>query len=449
MGGGGNLNITDIRDFRNTGVSGRWNREWGSRVRTTATFGRSDFDSLSQRASSLGGRQGNSGELNVVDDTTIKVDMPITFSTAQELTLGVQRTRSRVGYTLENSQVGAPGSDASTANALTSQLNRTTSGDVTSLYAQHRLMFGRRFFATPGVRLSQFSGTDERYIEPRLSATFLATDTLRFKGAWGRYNQFVSRLAREDVLQGNREFWALSDDSTVPVASSTNMAAGATYETSRLLVDAELFARDLSDLSQLAPRVLGSTEGVDLSQFFYHGEGRVRGLEALAQRKVGRHTGWVSYTLSRVTYDFPDLSGAFVADHDRTHELKLVDTFQLNRWTFSGTWIFSTGRPYTEPIGTEAVTRQGPLGEITIDRVVVGAKNGVRLPAYHRLDLAANYSWRFGDGGRSATIGVSAFNAYNRSNVWYKEFTSVEGEVVENNIGLLKLTPSAFLSIRF
>jgi ferric enterobactin receptor len=73
--------------------------------------------------------------------------------------------------------------------------------------------------------------------------------------------------------------------------------------------------------------------GIDLSQFFYRGTGGARGLEVLAQRKVGRHTGWASYTWSRVTYDFPELGAPFVADHDRTHELKLVDTLQFNRWT--------------------------------------------------------------------------------------------------------------------
>ena len=46
-------------------------------------------------------------------------------------------------------------------------------------------------------------------------------------------------------------------------------------------------------------------------------------------------------------------------------------------------------------------------------------------------------------------VGVSAFNAYNRSNVWYKEFTIIEGEIVENNVGLMKLTLNAFLSIKF
>ena len=44
---------------------------------------------------------------------------------------------------------------------------------------------------------------------------------------------------------------------------------------------------------------------------------------------------------------------------------------------------------------------------------------------------------------------MSVFNAYNRQNVWYKEFTVVEGEIVENNINLMSLTLNAFFTVKF
>jgi hypothetical protein len=50
---------------------------------------------------------------------------------------------------------------------------------------------------------------------------------------------------------------------------------------------------------------------------------------------------------------------------------------------------------------------------------------------------------------RKGTVGVSVFNAYNRQNVWYKEFTLLEGEVVENEINLMNLTLNAFFTIKF
>jgi hypothetical protein len=86
--------------------------------------------------------------------------------------------------------------------------------------------------------------------------------------------------------------------------------------------------------------------------------------------------------------------------------------------------------------------------ERAFERVVVGDKNGARLPTYHRLDLAANYAWSLG-GGRTGTLAVSAFNAYNRSNVWYKEFSTVGGEIVENNITLMGFTLNASFTVKY
>ena len=444
----GDIKITDVRDFRNTGLSVRWNREWSGMLRTSMTVGRSDYDTITQRSSNVGGRQGGTGELNVVDDTTVTVAAPIMFNASNTLTVGAQRTANRVVFEFANNLAGPTGANGVRIGTLASQLDRSTTGATTSAFVQHRMMLGNRLIALPGLRVTEFSVTGERYVEPRVTATWLTTDRLRVKGAWGRYHQFVNRLIREDVFQGNREFWALSDDSTVPVASSTNAAIGAAYQTSRLLIDAEVFSRDISNLSQLAPRLTGSTSSVDLSRFFYAGSGRAKGVELLGQLKRGRHSGWASYTWSRVTYDFPELSEPFPADQDRTHEIKLVDVVNFGRWTASATWVLSSGRPYTEPVGVEPVVVDGPAGTVTFERIVVGEKNAARLPTYHRLDLALNHIWEL-PSNRTATIGITAFNVYDRANVWYREYTSVEGEIAENNIGLMPRTFNAFLSIKF
>jgi ferric enterobactin receptor len=92
-----------------------------------------------------------------------------------------------------------------------------------------------------------------------------------------------------------------------------------------------------------------------------------------------------------------------------------------------------------------------PQGDRTfsIERVLVGDRNGARLPAYHRLDAAANHLWQIGDHGQTATLGLSVFNAYNRQNVWYREFTSVGGQILENNINLMGLTLNASFTVKF
>ena len=207
----------------------------------------------------------------------------------------------------------------------------------------------------------------------------------------------------------------------------------------------EVFAKDLSDLTQFAPRLIAASDELDFDEFFYHGDGTVRGGEVLVQKRTGRHTGWVAYTLSKVEESFPRLEpDPFPATHDQRHELKIVSIFEAGRWHFTETFVYASGKPYTEPVGLEPV--ELPFGG-TIDRVVAGVKNGSRLPDYHRLDLAINREVPFG--GARGIFSLTLFNAYDRQNTWYKEFNVVEGEIVENNILLMGLTLNASLSVKF
>jgi ferric enterobactin receptor len=138
-------------------------------------------------------------------------------------------------------------------------------------------------------------------------------------------------------------------------------------------------------------------------------------------------------------------SDPFPALHDQTHEFKLVNSYDFKNWTFSGTWIYASVRPYTAPEGVEEEELFD--GRRIIERVVLGEKNGARLPAYHRLDLAASY--RFNIGGSQSIIGASVFNLYDRKNVWYKEFDVIEGEIFENDILYMGLTFNLFVTLRF
>ena len=159
-----------------------------------------------------------------------------------------------------------------------------------------------------------------------MTATWLTTDRLRVKGAWGQYHQFVNRADPRGCLSGQSR--VLGPVRRQPPCQSPHRPTrpvGAAYQTNRLLIDAEVFSRD--DLQPLtAGATIDRVDGLRRSQqFFYAGSGRAKGVELLGQLKRGRHSGWASYTWSRVTYDFPELSEPYPADHDRTHEIKLVD----------------------------------------------------------------------------------------------------------------------------
>jgi hypothetical protein len=463
----GATDIKDIRKWGNTGLSANWIRKWHESFQSHVLVSYSNY--LSQTDSSrtsnlvwtsedpdwepppfLKNRGFSRGiiEDNDLNELTFRWDNTLRLHKTNQAEFGIQITKNKVmyNYDVEEIQDEEGEEELVGISNFLSILDRDSEGTQYSAYFQDRWTLFHRFTITPGIRVNYFDTTGVTFYEPRLALTLKLSSTLHLKGAWGRYSQIINRITREDVQQGNREFWALSDGETIPYGKATHYILGLTYETKDYLFDVEVFHKDLSGLSEFALRFTPWQEDINYNQFIYTGTGVANGIEFLLQKKFGQYTGWIGYTLSKVEYTFPDLEAdPFPALHDQMHEFKIVNSYDWNDWTFSATWIYATGRPYTEPINVEEEEVLGGLR--TIERVVLGEKNSARLSAYHRLDISASY--RFPLFGSQSIIGATLFNAYGRKNIWYKEFDVVEGEIFENNILYMGMTFNLFVTLRF
>ncbi len=464
----GDINITDIQQYGNTGVGTNWSRAWSGNFQSSILLTYSDFISKRDRSS-----QGNFGrpddgeeededtprprfrgrgtvEDNTVKDITFRLDNSILLLKSHTLELGLQITQNDIKYSYEMDEIEEEDEDEDDQEPrnLLGILDREGKGIQYSAYLQDRWTIFDRLTITPGIRATYFDQTGDTFLEPRFSLTLSLTNQISLKGAWGKYNQIVNMITREDIMQGNREFWVLSDGETIPFGSATHYIAGISYETDEFLFDIEGYYKDLTGLSEFSIPFTPTRfdQEVDYNRYFYTGTGVAKGIEFLLQKKYGKYTGWLGYTLGKVEYNFPELKDdPYPALHDQTHEFKVVNSYEWNNWTFAGTWIFATGKPYTEPTGVEEVTLSNGF---IIDQVVVGEKNGARLPDYHRLDLSVTYDFSLG-GATNSVLGLTLFNVYNRKNVWYKEFEVLEGELIENNIIYMGFTANVFFSIKF
>ena len=81
----------------------------------------------------------------------------------------------------------------------------------------------------------------------------------------------------------------------------------------------------------------------------------------------------------------------------------------------------------------------------TLTYIHVGEKNGQRLPAYHRLDVAATR--RFETATLFYEFNVSLFNAYGRNNIWYRQFDLSEVPMLVTDVTTLGFTPSIGLRV--
>ena len=447
--GGNNQNVnfsrntTDITNWGNWGLSGKWARQWSERFYSNGVLAYSNYFSERERTSSTSittdsvrnFRQGLI-EDNDVRNLSLRIDNRFQVSSSNTLLFGTEINQQSVDYLY-------------TENDTTRLVDREDQGTTYAAYLQNEWRPFKDLSLNAGLRYTYYDLTEESFVEPRLSLSYFLTDKLQLKGAWGIYHQFTNRVVREDILQGSRDFWLLSNGEDVPIGASTHYIGGISYETKDYLIDIEAYYKDLEGLTEFSQRIVrsfgrgpGAGGGSETQDFFFQGTGIARGLEVLLQKKKGKYTGWLSYTLSQIKHDFPEISeDPYPALHDQTHELKWVNSYQLGRWSFGATWVYSTGRPYTAPVGGYEIT----LLDGTVENYVhVGDKNSFRLPSYHRMDLSANYKMYLGNS--PLTAGLSIFNAYGRKNVWYKEFDVVDGELLETNVQLLGFTPNFSLT---
>jgi hypothetical protein len=441
--------ITDRTNWGNIGSSLKWSRNRNNRFYSNLLASFSNYYSLRDRQNSTATSSNgsttsnvavlfdqNTGEHNRLWDYSIKLDNEYKLDGRNKLEFGLNASNYRIDYHYSQSD---------TVNLLNIQ-NR---GTLLAAYAQNRWTVDNRLTIVPGARLSFYDVTGKIYAEPRFQAFYTMNKRLSLKASMGYYYQFVNRIVREDISAGSRDIWLLSDNKGIPVSSSAHFVAGGSYETKDYLFDVEAYYKKLYNLSEYTLRFAPSlSDNAGYQEFFYNGQGYSRGIDFLLQKKYGPLTGWIGYTLGETRYHFPIYgAGYFPANQDVTHELKTVLTHKPHKnLTLSATWIYATGKPYTEPIGGYKLAAPNG-GEMNF--IVVDQKNNARYPAYHRLDLLAKYDLSFIKQVKSS-ISLSLFNVYDRANVWYKEFAYDEGAgITETNINLLGFTPNITLSIQW
>ena len=436
--------IKENTNWGNRGVSGKWSRQWNPKFYSHALLATSEYFSTYHRKgylditipaqdSTLSSAQQFTYEDNKVSDLAARMDNEWLLSSTHKIDFGFSFTHSGIHY--ENIR-----------NDTLLILEKKQNTNYTAFYVSDTWQPHSKISLTGGIRATYYQLTDDYLYAPRLSASFKVTDQLKLKGAFGRHFQFVNQITNENTTEGSRDFWLLADGEQVEVSSATHYIGGLSYENNGWLFDTESYYKDLRGLSEFSLR-FRTGANIDLTQLFYKGNGIAKGIEFLAQKKSGDYTGWASYTLGRVTYYFPELNNGqkFPALHDQRHEFKMVHSYQIAEWNFAATFVYGSGKPFSEPAGKYSLEL---LDGKEPNYISVGPKNGSRLPAYHRLDISVHHFFPLGK-TMKGDLGLSVFNLYNRVNIWYKEYDFSQQPVLVTEVRYLGITPNVSLSIKF
>ncbi|MCA0365545.1 MAG: TonB-dependent receptor [Bacteroidetes bacterium] len=439
----------DISQWGNTGTSFKWSRRYNNKLYSNTLVSFSNYYSERDNTRSISITRNDSSftsrfgryETNKLQDFSFKTDWEYKFFPNHQLEFGSMITYNQIKFNY-------------TQNDTTTILNRDDAGTLAAFYLQDRFrLMNEKLELIPGFRFNYFDLTKKVYTEPRLTFNYQYNPEIKIKGGAGIYNQFIKQINREDITNGNRNFWILANGSTLPVTQSRHLIMGAAYERKNYLFDIEFYQKKNIGITEYTlrfvpsfsagnpgggpggPGVPGGGGGLSTEETFFNGDETIRGVDILAQKKFGSVTGWLGYTLAQAVRNVSAFSDKpYYADQDVRHQFKAVATYSVKHWDLSGTWIYSTGRPYTSIIGAYDITL---LDGTTKSFTNPTDKNANRLPAYHRMDVSVNYNFKNG------TLGFSVFNLYNRTNIWYKRFEVVR----EDGVSLLQTTDVTYLGI--
>ena len=291
-------------------------------------------------------------------------------------------------------------------------------GSQFSLFAEQKVISDdEKSVFIPALRISWLPAFQTAYLLPQLNYTYRTKSGLSFKSAIGRHMQYIRLLEHENNLGQSQQFFALSNQGSIPVGLSWNTMSGINFVKNDLRFDLEVYYKKLDGAvthATVAPGLRPPQQPAGFADYkIFSGEARSYGADfsVIFEQKV--YFGMISYSLSKAENRFAEIfrNQYFPSSEDSRHQLKLVNTLRLGKWDLSANYITASGRPY---IDLSSLTN-------TVDRSRIVITDYIKnLDAYHRLD--AGFAYNFNWFGIKSKAGISVFNLTNNRNARYRQF---------------------------
>lgn len=373
----------------------------------------------------------------VEDQYTVRGSYKVDWLASHQLTTGMDYQQTEVDYSYDAIPYYCTEHDADCQDFKGERVQDTdklTNRDL-AVYIKDNWLINDAFELESGLRAEYNDYTEQTFIHPRVALSWYSTPQLTVTAKAGTYSRFPDV---ETVLRkiGNPN---LNSPKAMHVSLGTEYEFNDVWSAS-----VDVYHKSLKDLP-LSVEQEGANADLrytdDLS-------GSAYGVELVVNRalKDGWY-GWasLSWAKSDRTDDLTGVTDEYYLDTPLM--ANVVANYQLNdRWDLGLRFTWRSGARYTPIVGL----RENPDHA---DHYLpnYGELNSETLPAYHRLDIQANYKTTLW--GYDSEFTFAAINSYGRKNIsgYYfapdgnETLTSYEIEG-EEGIGLF---PSIGLKVTF
>ena len=258
-------------------------------------------------------------------------------------------------------------------------------------------------------------------LQPRISGRYLLNGNSSVKASYASMTQFMHLLTNAGIGLPT-DLWLPATERVKPQLAHQWAAGYAKTIKGKYELSLEGYYKIMDNLIEYKDGASFFSTDQDWQDKIESGRGWSYGGELLLEKKLGKTTGWIGYTLSWTNRQFENLNfgEVFPYRYDRRHDLGVAVTHEFNdRVSVGMVWVYGTGNAVT--LGLE---RYQPASISQFDWYSevehIEGRNNYRMPAYHRLDLSVNLKKDRKWGQRTWSFGV--YNVYSRQNPFYLEF---------------------------
>jgi hypothetical protein len=317
----------------------------------------------------------------------------------------------------------------------------------TDTYVEDDIRLSSKLKSNLGLHFTTFTVNSKTFtsLQPRLALRYLLNPDLGVKASYAQMNQYIHLLTNSGIGLPT-DLW-VPVTAKVPPQKSQQWATGLAYNYKNTYeVSIEGYYKKMNNIIEYAEGAGYLDANKNWEDKVEVGKGWSYGAEFFIQRKKGKTTGLIGYTLSWTNRQFENLNfgNTFPYRYDRRHDLKMAVVHKLtDRIELSADWVFGTGQAITLPV-------EKYMDDNGNEIQVYQKRNGFRMANTHRLDVAATFTKVKKRYTRSWVISI--YNVYNRQNPFYIYLGTTETppyKPVFKQVSLFPIIPSISYQFKF
>jgi hypothetical protein len=282
-------------------------------------------------------------------------------------------------------------------------------------------------------------------LEPRMSMSYILNQKNSVKFGYTRNTQNLHLLSNS-TTSNPTDLWIASSKIVKPeISDQVFLGYFQNFKENKYEFSTEVYFKYLNNQIDFRDGAsILANELIEGELLF--GIGRAYGIELLLKKKKGKFNGWISYTLSKTEKKINGINKNewYAARQDKTHDISIVGIYDLNdKWSFSATWVYSTGNAVTFPSGKYIVD-----GQI---QFLYTERNGYRMPSYHRLDIGVTW-YKKKTKKFESSWNLGCYNAYGNRNPYTITFRQNENDPTKTEAvmtSLFRWVPSITYNFKF